>query len=70
MMVNYGLEEGEKGTLSIYSTLGGLVFQRTLNGEDNQMEIDVMNLGSGIYFLNLEVNGQPKLTERLSILKE
>jgi hypothetical protein len=70
MTVSYNLEEGENGHLFIYSTLGELVFQRPLNGGSNQMEVDVIGMSSGIYLLKIDVNGNQRLTQRVSILGE
>ena len=70
MMVSYNLEVGEKGVLSVYSNLGELILERALYNETNLLEIDVLNISSGIYLMNIQVNGENKLTERLSILKE
>ncbi len=70
MMVGYTLDEGESGMLSIYTAIGELVLQRTLTMESNLMEIDVLNISSGMYLLDLQINGEHRFTERLSILKE
>ena len=70
MMITYGLKEGETGMLSVYTTIGELVLQRALTMESNLMEIDILNISSGIYMLDIQVNGERKFTERLSILKE
>lgn len=70
MMVGYSLEEGESGNLFIYTSMGELVLQRTLTIGSNQLEIDVLNISSGVYLLDVQVNGEHKLTERLNILKE
>lgn len=70
MMVNYHISDGETATLVIYNMIGELVFERSLNSSSNLMEIDVANISSGVYMLDIQVNGEHKLTERLSILKE
>ena len=70
MMVSYGLSEGERGELSIYTVVGELILKRSLTTASNLMEIDLLDISSGIYLLNIQINGEHKLTERLSILKE
>jgi hypothetical protein len=70
MIVGYNLLEGQTGSVSIYSILGELIVTRQLYGTSNQIELSLSNVSSGIYLLNLEVNGEQRLAERLSILKE
>lgn len=70
MTVNYDIGEGETATIVIYNMVGALMFERTLTSSGNLMEIDVTNINSGVYLLNVEVNGEKRHTERLSILKE
>ena len=70
MMVGYSLNDGESGNLSVYTVIGELVLKRTLNEKSNLMEIDLFNISSGIYLLDLQINGEHKFTERLNILKE
>jgi hypothetical protein len=50
--------------------MGELVLQRTLTMGANLLEIEVLNISSGVYLLDIQVNGEHKFTERLSILKE
>jgi hypothetical protein len=70
MMVAYTLSENESGSLCIYTALGELVMKRALTMESNLMEVDVLGISSGMYLLDIQINGEYKLTERLSIVKE
>jgi hypothetical protein len=70
MMVSYSLTEGDKAMLSVYTLIGELVMQHSMKNTSNRMEVDLTNVGAGVYLLNINVNGENKLVERLSILRE
>lgn len=70
MTITYDLKEGESGELQIYTAMGELVMKRTLTMESSITEIDVLDISSGMYLLDIQINGEHRLTERLSILKE
>jgi hypothetical protein len=69
MTVAYQLAEGESGKLSIYTTIGILIYEHALSASDNLTEIKLNNIPSGIYLLNIEVNGERKLTERINVIR-
>lgn len=70
MTVRYHLSEGESGTLTVYSVLGERIHVQPLKGGADQMELNLSSVNSGIYLLNLEVNGGRRLAERLIIMRE
>ena len=69
MQLDYVLNEGENGTLSVFSVVGQLLLQKQLDQSQSRLTIDMNSFGSGTYLLRVDVNGVPQLLQKISIVK-
>ena len=69
MQLDYVLNEGEKGTLSVFSVVGQLLLQKQLDQSQSRLTNDMNSFGSGTYLLRVDVNGVPQLLQKISIVK-
>ena len=53
-MINFSIQEGESGALTIYNTRGQLLETHHYETGDHQLNWDAAKYGSGIYFYKLE----------------
>lgn len=67
--IDYKIEIVDIGMLRIYDMLGGLLASKRLNNDDSSIMIELNNLANGLYLLEVEVNNQRKLSERISVIK-
>jgi len=67
--LTYELNEFETGQVRVFDMVGRQVFAQILNAEAKTADMSLNGLNSGIYLVSLEVNGEVRSTERLSILK-
>ena len=60
----------QQAALVLYDTQGRAVLRQEVQKGTRSISVNAVGLSEGIYLLSLEVNGQGKYTERLSILRE
>lgn len=68
--LSYTLNDDEIGKLSVFTMVGQQIMERSLDRSSNLVDIDLTGLSSSIYLLIVEVNGERRNTERISILRE
>lgn len=69
MMLEHDLQSEERGTLSIYSLLGQRLLGRQLDASQNVIELDLGILSPGTYLCIVDIEGQQRIVEKVSILK-
>lgn len=69
LTLNYELQHNEIGTLRIFTTIGNLMYQHVLSSSANRMELDLDVLASGIYLLSIDVNGEQRHTQKVTLMK-
>jgi len=62
-----GLEE--TGSAHLYGIAGNLILSQSLGSETGKTEIDLGSVSSGLYLLQVQVNGETKLSERVSVIR-
>jgi hypothetical protein len=67
--IEYALEDKQVGVLNMYDLTGSILFSRLLNSSTSKMNIELEGIASGLYLMQLEINGQKKLSQRISVLK-
>ena len=67
--LNYSLDEFEDGAVKVYDLIGKQVLGQKLNSDAGTVEIVLSELNSGIYILKVDVDGENRFSERISILK-
>ena len=67
--LDYQLKEGQKGTISIYSISGQLLYEKALNSDNSKLIISTSNLNSGLYFYKVIVDEAIIANEKLMIIK-
>lgn len=65
----YNLTYLEDGEVRVFDMVGKQVFTQTLSSEANTLDMNLSEVNAGVYLVSLEVNGESRFTERLSILK-
>ena len=65
----YQLNEMETGEIRMFDMVGKQVFAQTVSGEAKMVNMNLSELSTGLYLISLEVNGEVRFAERLSILK-
>lgn len=70
MTLGYTLEESEKGEVNFYNAIGQHVLTQTLKEGVNLMSVNLNNVSSGVYSVVGVVNGEIRLSEKVSILRE
>jgi len=68
--LSYHLDEFEVGIVNVYDLVGKKVIAQSLNYNTSKTEIVLTNLNSGVYILQVDVSGENKFSERISILKQ
>lgn len=67
--VSYHLEEGQEGLISVYTSTGGLVYSGRLEIGLTKTQIALNGVSSGLYLVTLDVNGNRKHSQRISVLR-
>ena len=67
--VEYELEKGEHGILEIYSLTGSKVASYQLSAESGTSNFTTGSLDAGVYLYRFFVNGEPRESNRLVIIK-
>jgi hypothetical protein len=70
LTLEYVLQQNETGILSVFNLVGGLIHQQQLAPTTEAMKIDLSMLGNGLYLLSVDVSGEQRFTERVTIMKE
>jgi|GEM_PF-961328 len=65
----YQMNEMETGEIRMFDMVGKQVFAQTVSGEAKMVNMNLSELSTGLYLISLEVNGEVRFAERLSILK-
>ncbi|MDO9576834.1 MAG: ice-binding family protein [Candidatus Cloacimonadales bacterium] len=66
--INFSIEEGEKGTLSIYNIKGQEVFNQRFETGEYNLEWNADGLSSGIYFYRLQTSSK-NITKKMILMK-
>lgn len=66
---NYELSTADNASVSVYNLLGQEVMSQKLNSLHGQVAFSVADLNDGIYFCNLNVNGQSVKIEKFIVKK-
>lgn len=69
LFVEYNLKTEEQGEVRIHGIAGNLVWSKAIGSDTDRLEIDLAGISSGVYLLSIEVNGERKLSERVSVLR-
>ncbi|MCF8257553.1 MAG: right-handed parallel beta-helix repeat-containing protein [Flavobacteriales bacterium] len=69
MNVEYNLQEGERGMLSIFTIVGELLTQRQLDPSRTVLNLELGEIRSGMYLIRVDVDGQQRFVERISIMQ-
>ena len=67
--VNYKMEDGQRGRLQIVDVSGRAVRLIDLKSEESILELQITDVTEGLYILSIEVDGQTKLSERITVLR-
>ena len=59
--------EFDKASIDVYDVFGQKVAFKELNSGKGEVELSVENLGSGVYFYSIKVDGQSVRTERVVV---
>lgn len=70
MTLEYQLGEGEKGILEVFSLMGQRVYAQGLRAESSHTTVELSDVTSGIYMIRIVVDGNLRLSEKMTILKE
>jgi len=66
--ISYQLNDSETGTVHLFNVLGHVVYQAQLDASATVLNLSIGGLSSGIYILRVDVNGEHRLVERISVL--
>jgi hypothetical protein len=69
LTIEYLLEEGEKGEIRMYNSLGLKVNEYNLSNSSNSRKINLNEYSSGLYFYKIMVDGVVIKNDKLSIIK-
>lgn len=72
LTVDYLLREGEHGDVTIFDLSGRVMKTTVLNKGTtgkNSMKLQLNNLSEGLYVLRIAIDGETKLSERISVIK-
>lgn len=69
MILNYSLNEGEKGEMRLYNYTGQQVGVYTLNPSGKQISIGGNHLANGVYTYRISVNGKLAATNKVVVVK-
>ncbi len=69
MTLDYKLDQGQTGNLTIYDITGKLVSNHKFNSAATSMVIDESNLNAGAYFYEIKVNDSKIKSDKLIIVK-
>jgi hypothetical protein len=70
MLLDYKINQGDKGMIKIYDLTGKLMFSYELNANTDQMQINNADLNNGIYMYDIIVNNKTVKTDKLVIIKQ
>ena len=65
--INYNIPSGSKAILQVYNICGKIEKQFAINKNNGMIDINVLDLPSGIYLCSLNVNGRIIRTSRLIV---
>ncbi|MCB9185311.1 MAG: T9SS type A sorting domain-containing protein [Flavobacteriales bacterium] len=69
LTVNYVLEEGQNGRLTMMDISGRIIRTITLNTGKSTIELQLNGVAEGLYILHVDVEGQTKLSERITVIR-
>ena len=53
----------------MFDLIGKQVFAQTINAESNTIDMNLSDLNSGVYLISLKVNGETKLSQRITVIR-
>lgn len=59
-----------RGIVRVFGIAGNLVLSKVMSADTQRMEVDLSGISSGLYVLSIEVNGERKFSERVSVIKQ
>lgn len=69
LTIEYNLDESETATLSIYDLAGSLLLTRPFSTNAMKMNVALQGIASGLYLFQIDVDGQKKSSQRISVVR-
>ena len=69
VMLEYNLNEGETGSIQIYTITGIKVLNYDFTADKNALTFSTAQLKTGIYFYSIVVNNELRASDKLVIIK-
>ena len=69
MVLEYNIGEHQNGVLTIFDVTGKLIDSNSFNGSANNSTINASQLDAGIYFYEINIDGNKIKTDKLVIIK-